>query len=80
MKARIHEQGNGLPSLGELVYSSGDNAVWRVSRWDKTDQIGTHALGNFVDVILEYVGGPEDISEDEWSDIESSNYRVITAS
>lgn len=79
MKARIHEQGNGLPSIGELVYSSGDNAVWRITGWDGIDEIGTHPLGNYVNVILDYVGSPCDVSEEEWSDIEASNYRVVTA-
>ena len=75
--ARIHENGNGLPSVGELCYDSSSNTVYRVV--DLCGNIETHSpgVGNSIIVELEEVGDPSDVTDEEWEEIESNNYSVI---
>lgn len=79
--ARITENGNGLPSIGELCYDSSTDTVYRIIAWDGSDRISTHGpgAGNSIDVVLEYVGSASDASEDDWAAIESTNYGVSVA-
>lgn len=76
--ATITENGNGLPSIGELCYDSSTDTVYRITGWDGSDLISTHApgRGNSVQVELEEYGSACDITEEEWEEIESSNYGV----
>lgn len=78
IKATISENGNGLPNIGEHVYDSSTDTVYRVVGWDGSDRISTNGpgCGNSVDVLLEDVGCAADTSEDVWADIESNNYGV----
>lgn len=77
-KATITENGNGFPSIGSLCYDANTDTVYKVVAWDGSDRISTHGggRGNSVDVILEKRGCASDTTEDEWEDIESSNYGV----
>lgn len=76
--ARIFENGNGLPSLGELCYDSASDSVYRIVAWDVSDRISTNGpgRGNSVDVVLSYVGSASDTTEEEWAEIEAANYGV----
>jgi hypothetical protein len=69
--ARLHEQGNGLPSIGELVYDANEGNVYRITGWTNHGNI----IGNCIDAELEYVGDASDISEDEWDSM--SDVRVV---
>ena len=79
--ARIIENGNGLPNIGELCYDSSTDTVYRIIGWDGSDRISTNGpgIGNSVDVELEEVGNASDTTEEEWVEIESSNYRVLVS-
>lgn len=76
--ATITENGNGLPSIGGLCYDADTNTVYEIVDWDGSDLISTHApgVGNSVDVILKERGDASDTTEDEWEEIEASNYGV----
>ena len=78
-KATIHENGNGLPRIGSLCYDSTSDTVYEVVGWDDSDRISTNGpgAGNSVGVIVEERGSATDVDEDEWSEIERSNYSVI---
>lgn len=79
--ARIHENGNGLPNIGELCYDPSTDSVYRIIAWDGSDRISTHGpgVGNSVDVVVEYVGAASDITDEEWEGISSANYTVTVA-
>lgn len=78
IKATITENGNGLPSIGELCYDPLTDTVYRIVAWDGGDRISTHApgMGNSVNVLLEDAGCAADTSEEDWEAIESNNYGV----
>lgn len=78
LKAKITENGNGLPSIGELCYDSNTDTVYQIVAWDGSDRISTNGpgRGNSVNVILEERGGASDTTEEEWETIESNNYGV----
>jgi hypothetical protein len=78
MKAKITENGNGLPSIGELVYDSTTDTVYEIVGWDGSDRISTNGTGcgNSVCVIIEERGSASDTTDEEWEDIETSNYGV----
>ena len=78
IKATITEQGNGLPSIGELCYDPETDTVYQITAWDGGGSINTHGggCGNSIDVVLKAWGNACDTSEDEWEAIEDSNYRV----
>lgn len=80
--ARIEEQGNGLPSLGELCYDALTDTAYHIIAWDGTSRISTGGpgRGNSVDVILEEIGSASDLGDEQWEEIESSNYRVTVDS
>jgi hypothetical protein len=82
IKATISENGNGLPSIGEICYDASTDTVYKIIGWDGSDRISTNGpgRGNSVDVILEERGSASDTTEEEWSEIESSNYGVSVAS
>ena len=81
IRATISENGNGLPSIGALCYDANTDTVYRVTAWDGSDQISTNGpgRGNSVDVIVAEIGAASDVSEEEWDEIESSNYSVCAA-
>ena len=81
IKATITEQGNGLPSIGSICYDQSTDTVYEVVAWDGSSRISTHGggRGNSVDVILHERGSASDTTEEEWSEIESSNYHVSVA-
>jgi hypothetical protein len=68
--ARVTENGNGLPNIGELCYDASTDSVYRVVAWDGTFAVDTHKR---IDVQLEYVGSSETC---EWVAIEAGNYGV----
>ncbi len=76
--ATITEQGNGLPSIGELYYDPETDTVYTVAGWDGSDRIATNGpgQGNSVNVLLEERGSASDTTEEEWEQLESNNYRV----
>ncbi len=78
IKATISENGNGLPSIGDICYDSSTDTVYTIIGWDGSDRISTHGpgAGNSVDVILEERGSANDTTEEEWDGIESTNYGV----
>ena len=78
IKGSIRENGNGLPSIGEICYDSSTDTVYTIIGWDGSDRISTNGsgVGSSVDVILEERGSASDTTEDEWDGIESSNYGV----
>ncbi len=78
IRATITENGNGLPSIGELCYDPSTDTVYAVIAWDGGDRISTNGpgRGNSVNVMLEKRGCAADTTEEEWEEIESSNYGV----
>jgi hypothetical protein len=78
IKATITENGNGLPSIGELVYDSTTDTVYTIVGWNSSDQISTNGpgCGNSVCVIIEERGSASDTTDEEWDEIESGNYGV----
>ena len=81
IKATIYENGNGFPGIGDLCYDANSDMVYKVKAWDGSDRISTHGggAGNSVNVIVEEIGCASDIDDDDWEEIESSNYRVVVA-
>jgi hypothetical protein len=81
IKATITERGNGLPRIGSICYDAYTDTVYTVVGWAGSGRISSHrgGVGNSVDVILEERGYAGDTTEDEWSEIESSNYHVAVA-
>ena len=77
-RATIIEQGNGLPSLGEICYDPYTDTVYTVVAWDGRDHIRTNGpgQGNSVNVLLEERGSASDTTEEEWETIGNNNYRV----
>ena len=75
IEATITEAGNGLPSVGELVYCASTNTVYRIT--STGDNISTHAggRGNSIAATLEDAGEPADYTDEEFSSME--NYRVL---
>lgn len=82
IKATITEQGNGLPSIGELCYDLDTDTVYKIAGWDGSDHISTNGpgQGNSVNVLLEERGSASDTTEEEWEAIEGNNYGVSVAS
>ena len=80
-QATIHENGNGLPTIGSLCYDASTDTVYRVAAWDGSDLISTHqpGVGNSVSVVLEEIGSASDTDDSQWEEIKSSNYRVVVA-
>ena len=78
IKATITENGNGLPSIGEICYDANTDTVYRIIGWDGSDRISTNGpgCGNSVNVLLEERGSASDTTDEEWETIESNNYGV----
>ena len=79
IKAIITENGNGLPSIGEICYDPTTDTVYTITGWDGSDRISTNGpgRGNSVAVVLEERGSASDTTEEEWETIESNNYGVL---
>lgn len=78
IKATITENGNGLPSIGELCYDSATDTVYEVAAYADGGNISTNApgCGNSMAVLLEEQGSASDTTDEEWDAISSSNYGV----
>lgn len=68
IKASIIEAGNGLPYLGDLVYSGDTNTVYKITTCSRV-QVGGDGKGNSVDVTLIEAGSPDDYSMTAFADI-----------
>lgn len=68
IKASIIEAGNGLPYLGDLVYSGETNMVYKITACSRV-QVGGNGKGNSVEVTLIETGSPDDYTESALADI-----------
>jgi hypothetical protein len=68
IKASIIEAGNGLPYLGDLVYSGETNTVYKITTCSRV-QVGGNGKGNSVEVTLIEAGSPDDYSMTAFADI-----------
>ena len=76
--ATITENGNGIPSIGEICYDPNTDTVYTITGWGGSDRISTNGpgRGNSVNVLLEERGCASDTTDEEWETIESNNYGV----
>ena len=68
IKASIIEAGNGLPYLGDLVYSGETNMVYKITACSRV-QVNGNGKGNSVDVTLIEAGDPDDYTETAFAEI-----------
>ena len=68
IKASIIEAGNGLPYLGDLVYSGETNMVYKITTCSRV-QTNSNGKGNSMDVTLIEAGCPDDYTETAFADI-----------
>ena len=68
IKASIIEAGNGLPYLGDLVYSGETNMVYKITACSRV-QVGGNGNGNSVEVTLIDAGSPDDYSMTAFAEI-----------
>ena len=68
IKASIVEAGNGLPYLGDLVYSGETNMVYKITTCSRV-QVNGNGMGNSVEVTLIEAGSPDDYSEAAFANI-----------
>ena len=66
--AEIVEAGNGLPYVGDLVYSQETNMVYRLATCSRV-QVNSNGKGNSVEGSLIEAGSPDDYSESAFADI-----------
>jgi len=66
--AKIVEAGNGLPYVGDLVYSGETNMVYRLATCSRV-QTNASGKGNSMDVTLIEAGSPDDYTETAFADI-----------
>jgi len=66
--AKIVEAGNGLPYVGDLVYSGETNMVYRLATCSRV-QTNASGKGNSMDVTLIEAGSPDDYTENAFADI-----------
>lgn len=70
IKATITENGNGLPSIGEICYDATTDTVYFIAAWDGSDRIHIHVHGHgrgySVNVLLEKRGSASDTTDAEW--------------
>ena len=76
MNATITENGNGLPSIGELVYDSTTDTVYRITGGCSRISTNGGGRGNSVEAVVEAIGSAGDTDDGEWEAIESANYGV----
>lgn len=92
LKGRIYERGNGFPSLGQLVYLTVEDRVFRTIQVSHHIQVGG-AMGNFIDAffqeeeapfdypdnvwVFEEVGGAADYTDEEWEEEMSDCYVML---
>jgi len=67
-EAEIVESGNGLPYIGDLVYSGDTNMVYRIARCSRV-QVNGNGKGNSIEVTLIEAGLPDDYTESAFADI-----------
>jgi hypothetical protein len=67
-QASIIEAGNGLPYLGDLVYSVETNMVYKITACSRV-QVGGNGKGNSVEVTLIETGSPDDYTESAFDSI-----------
>ena len=68
INATIVEAGNGLPYVGDLVYSGETNMVYRLVTCSRV-QTNSNGKGNSMDVTLIEAGCPDDYTETAFADI-----------
>jgi hypothetical protein len=68
INAEIVEAGNGLPYVGDLVYSGETNMVYRLATCSRV-QVNSNGKGNSMDVTLIEAGSPDDYTENAFADI-----------
>ena len=68
INATIVEAGNGLPYVGDLVYSGETNMVYRLVTCSRV-QTNSNGKGNSMDVTLIEAGSPDDYTETAFADI-----------
>ena len=89
INASIIEAGNGLPYVGDLVYSGETNMVYRLATCSRV-QVGGNGNGNSVEVTLIEAGSPDDYTETAFAvildcqvdleeEIEYSEYTVFVS-
>jgi len=66
--AQIIEAGNGLPYVGDLVYSGETNMVYRIATCSRV-QTNNNGKGNSMDVTLIEAGSPDDYTESAFADM-----------
>ena len=76
MNATITENGNGLPSVGELVYDATTDTVYRITGGCSRISTNGGGRGNSIQAVVEAIGSACDTDDDEWEAIETSNYGV----
>lgn len=78
MKATIEESGNGFPNVGDLVYDSENNTVYKIKKI--FGQIQTHGggRGNTINVIIEEAEetDPTAYSPKAWEKISDGRLRI----
>jgi hypothetical protein len=83
MNAIITEAGNGLPGCGETVYDSDDNTLYRIVTPDAQIRIETgrsSGAGNWIEVEVEDVGEPSDLTEEEWNALPDCGVLIVERS
>ena len=68
INATIVEAGNGLPYVGDLVYSGETNMVYRLVTCSRV-QTNSNGKGNSMDVTLIEAGSPDDYTQHAFDDI-----------
>ena len=68
INATIVEAGNGLPYVGDLVYSGETNMVYRLVTCSRV-QTNSNGKGNSMDVTLIEAGSPDDYTQHAFADI-----------
>jgi hypothetical protein len=77
MQATIIENGNGLPNVGEMVYDATSDTVYRITASDGRISTNGSGRGNSMTATVEDIGSASDLTDDEWENIESSNYGIV---
>lgn len=70
MQATITEQGNRFPSVGEKVYQSSTDTLYRILAEAEIIHTGLRAgQGNYMNVELEIIGDASDLTEEEFEEL-----------
>jgi hypothetical protein len=75
IQATIIEAGNGLPGVGDLVYDSNGNTVYRIVESNGRISTNGPGIGNSIEASLEEAGDPYDYSQEEWEQVSDCRVR-----